>query len=83
MYDPAKASDLQDIPIIAGYDPNAMQWQDQAPKTRTDTPNLTPNLTRTGYQYQPTWVRGVPMSHKHRVQVHVHRHQCIEGCLAA
>ena len=79
VYDPAKASDLQDIPIIAGCEPDAMLWQEPALKTRTDTRNLTPILTRTGYQYQTTWVTGVPMSHKREIHVQVHQHLGIEG----
>ena len=83
MYDTAKAPDLQDIPVMARCDPNAMLWQEQALKTHTATPNLTPVLTRTGYQYRTTWVKGVPISHKSEIQVHVHHHLGIEGRLAA
>ena len=83
VYDPAKASNLQDIPIMAGCDPDAMLLQEQALKTRTDTPNLTSILTRTGYQYQTTWVKGVPMSHKQEIHVHVDGHLGIEGRLAS
>ena len=54
VYDPANVSDLQDIPIMAGCDPDAMLWQEQALKTRTYTSNITPILTRKGYQYQTT-----------------------------
>ena len=82
-YDPAKASDLQEITIMAGRDPDAMLWQQQALKTRTDTPNLTPILTKTGYQYQTTWVKGVAMSHKREIHVHIHRHLGIDSRLAA
>ena len=60
-----------------------MLWQEQALKTRAATPNRPPVLTRTGYQYRSTWVKGVPISHEHEVQVHVHRHLGIEGRLAA
>ena len=45
--------------------------------------DLTAILTRTGYQYQTTWVNGVLISHKCEVQVHIHRHLGIEGRLAA
>ena len=83
VYDPARASDLQAIPIIAGCDPDAMLWQEQALNTRTDTPNLTPILTRAGYQYQTTWVTGVPISHKREIHDHLHRHLGVEGRLAA
>ena len=83
VYDPAKASDLQDIPIMAGCDPDAMLLQEQALKTRRDTPILSPIVTRTGYQYQTTWVKGVSISHKCEIHVHVHRHQGIEGRMAA
>ena len=83
VYDLAKASDSQDIPIMAECDPDAMLWQEQALKTRTDTPNLTPALTRTGYQYQTTWVRPVLISDKRKIHVPVHRHVGIEGRLAA
>ena len=60
-----------------------MLWQEQSFKTRTETQNLTPILTRTGYQYQITLVKGVPMSHKHEIHVHVHRRLGIEGRLVA
>ena len=83
VYDPAKVSDLQDIPIMAGCDADAMLWPEQALKNRTDTPKLSPILSRTGYQYQTTLVKGVSMSHKREVHVHVHRHLGIEGRLAA
>ena len=56
-YDTANASDFQDTPITAGCDPDAMLWQEKALKTRTDTPNLTLILNRTGYQYQTTLVQ--------------------------
>ena len=69
LYDAAKASHLQDIPIMAGCDPDAVLWQELALKTRTATPNLTPVLTRTGYKSRTTWVRVLPISHKHQVQV--------------
>ena len=72
VYDAAKASDLQNIPIMAGCDLDAMLWQERALKTRTDTPNLTPILTRTRYQCQTAWVKGVPMSHQRAIHVHVH-----------
>ena len=60
-----------------------MLSQEQALKTLTDTPNLTTILTRTGYQYQTTWVKGVSMSHKREVHVHGHEQLGIEGRLAA
>ena len=82
VYDPTKDSNLQDNPIMAGCDPEAMLWQEQALKTCTDTPNLTQNLTITGYQSENTWRKGVPMSHKRQVHVHVQRPLGIEGRLA-
>ena len=83
VYDTTKAPDLQDIPVMAGCDPDAMLWQEQALKTHTTSPNLTPVLTTKGYQYRTTWVKGVPISHRIEVQVHVHHHLGIEGRLAA
>ena len=68
---------------MAECDPDAMLWHEPALKTRTDTQNVTPVLTRTGYRNHTTWVKGVPISHKREVQVHVHRHLGIEGYLAA
>ena len=85
MYDAAKAPDLKDIPVFAGCEPDAMLWpeQEQALKSHTTTPNLTPVLTRAGYLYRTTWITGVPISHKREVQVHVHHQLGIKGCLAA
>ena len=83
LYDAAKALDLQDVPVMAKCDPDAMLWQEQALKTGAVCPNLTPVLTRTGHQYRTTWVKGVPISHKNEVQVHVHHHLGVEGRLAA
>ena len=83
LYDAAKAPDLQDVPIMAKCDPDAMVWQEQALKTQAVCPNLTPVLTRTGHQYRTTWVKGVPISHKGEVQVHAHHHLGVEGRLAA
>ena len=40
VYDVAKASERQDIPMMVGCDPDAMLWQEQALKTRTDTLKL-------------------------------------------
>ena len=73
VHDPATSSDLQGMPIMAGSDSDPMLWQEQALKTRTDTPNLTSILTRTAYQYQTIWVKGVPTSHRREIHVHVHR----------
>ena len=70
-------------PSQRGMWPDAMLWQEQALKTRTDTPNLTSILTRTGYQYQTTWVKGLPMSHNRKIHVHVNRDLGIEGPLPA
>ena len=64
-------------------DPDAMMWQEQALKTQLTHPSLTPILARTGHQYRATWVKGVPISHKTEVQVHVHHHLGLEGRLAA
>ena len=83
LYDAAKAPDLQDVPIMAKCDLDAMVWQKQALKTQAVCPNLTPVLTRTGHRYRITWVKGVPKSHKGEVKVHVHDHLGVEGRLAA
>ena len=83
LYDAAKAMDLQDVPIMAKCDPDAMVWQEQALKTQAVCPNTAPVLTRTGHKYHTTWVKGVPISHKGEVQVHIHHHLGSEGCLAA
>ena len=63
--------------------PTCMVWQEQALKTKVAHPSLAPVLTRTGHQYRTTWVKGVPISHKSEVQVHVHHHLGVEGCVAA
>ena len=68
---------------MANCDPDAMVWQEQALKTQTAHPSLAPVLTRTGHQYRTTWVKGVPMSLKGEVQVHIHHHLGVEGRLAA
>ena len=83
LYDAANARDLQDVPVMARCDPDAMVWQERALKTQAAHPSLTPILTRTGHQYRTTWVKGVPISHKSEVQVHVHHHLGVEGRLAA
>ena len=83
LYDAAKAPDLQDVPVMAKCDPEAMVWQEQALKTQAVCPNLTPVLTRTGHRYRAAWVRGGSISHKGELQVHVHHHLGVEGRLAA
>ena len=83
LYDAAKAPDLKDVPVMAKYHPDAMVWQEKALKTQAVCPNLTPVLTRTGHRYRTTWVKGVPIPHKGEVQVQVHHHLGVEGCLAA
>ena len=83
LYDAAKVPDLQDVPVMARCDPDAMLWEEQALKTQAAHASLTPILTRTAHQYRTTWVRGVPISHKSEVQVHVHHHLGVEGRLAA
>ena len=83
LYDAAKAADLQDVPVMAKCDPDAMVGQEQALKTQAAHPSLTPVLTRTGPQYRTAWVKGVPISHNSEVQVHVHHHLGVEGRLAA
>ena len=60
-----------------------MVWQEQALKAQAAQPSLTPILTRTGHQYRTTWVKGVPISHKGEVPVHIHHHLGVEGRLAA
>ena len=67
LYDAAKAPDLQDVPVIAECNSDAVAWQEQAPETQAAHPSLTPVLTRTGHQYRTTWVTGVPISHKSEV----------------
>ena len=83
VYDTAKLPDLRDIPVMAGCDADTMPWQKKALKSHTSGPDFTPILTRTGYQYRTTWVKGVPISHKGEIQVHVHHHLGIESRLAA
>ena len=83
LYDAAKVPDLQDVPVMARCDPDATVWQEQALKTQVAHPSLTPVPTRTGHQYHTTWFKGVPISHKSEVQVHVNHHLGIEGGLAA
>ena len=83
LYDGAKAPDLQDVTVKAKCDPDATVWQEQALKTQAVSPTLTPLLTRTGHQYRTTWVKGVSISHKGEVQVHIHHHLGVEGRLAA
>ena len=83
VYNATKAPDLQDVPMMAGCDPNAMLWREQVLKTRATTPYFTPLLTRIEYEYHTTWFKGVPICHKSEVQVHVHRHLGLEGRLAA
>ena len=63
----AKALDLHDVPVMAGRDPDAMLWQEQALKTQMTNPSLTPILASTRNQYRTTWVKGVPISHKSQV----------------
>ena len=82
-YKAGKAPDLQDVPIMAKCDPDAMVWQEQALKTQAVCPNLTAVLTRTGHQCRTTWVKGMPISHKGEVQVHVHHQLGVESRLAA
>ena len=38
LYNVTKAPDLQDVPIMAKCNPDAMVWQEQALKTQTPTP---------------------------------------------
>ena len=83
LYDAARAPDLQDVPVMAKCDPDTMAWQEEALKTQTAHRSLTPVLTRTGHQYRTRWVKGVPISHKREVQVHVHHHLGVERRLAA
>ena len=56
-----------------------MLWQEQALETRITTPTLTPTLTRTGYQYRTTWVKGVPIPNKTELQIHVDHHRVINA----
>ena len=83
LYDAAKAPDLQDVPVMAGSEPVAMLWQEQALKTVVTQPRVTPILARTGHQYCTIWVKGVPIFHKSEVQSHVHHHLGVDGRLAA
>ena len=50
MYDTNMAWDLQDIPVMTGCILNATLWQELALKTHMTNSNLSPVLTRTGYQ---------------------------------
>ena len=43
LYNAAKTPDLQAVPVMAKCDPNAMVWQEQALKTQTAHPSLTPS----------------------------------------
>ena len=38
LYDATKAPDLQDVPIMAKCDPDAMVWQEQALKNPDNPP---------------------------------------------
>ena len=64
-----------------GMCPDTMLWQKQALKTQVTRTSLTPISARTGHQYRSTWVKGVPISHKCEVQVHVHHHLGVDGRL--
>ena len=70
-----KALDLQDIPVMAACNLDAMLWQVQALNTQAIIPDLTPLLTRLRYQYHTTWVKGVPISHQQEVQVHIYHNK--------
>ena len=83
LYNAAKAPDLQDVPVMAKCDPDAMVPQEQALKPQAAHPGLTRVLTRTGHQCRTAWVKGVPISHKREVQVRVHHHLGVQGRLAA
>ena len=83
LYDAAKARDLQDVPVMAGCDPDTILWREQALKTQMTQPSLTPILARKGHQWRTTWVKGVLISHKTEVPVHVHHHLGVDGRLAA
>ena len=83
LYDAAKAPVVQDVPVMARCDPDVMVWHEQALKTQAAHPSLTPILTSTGHQYRTTWVKGVPISDKSEVQLHVHHPLGVEGRLAA
>ena len=82
LYAAAKAPDLQDVSVMASCHPDTMVWQEQALKTQAAHPSLTPIPARTGHQYRITWVKGVPVSHKSEVRVHVHHHLGVDGRLA-
>ena len=53
------------------------------PQNPGNQPQPNPVLTRTGHQYCTKGVKGVAISHKGEVQVHVHHHLGVEGRLAA
>ena len=42
FYDAAKLPDLHYVPVMAGIDPDAMLWQEQALKTQVTHSSLTP-----------------------------------------
>ena len=43
LYDAARAPDLQDVPVMAKCDPDALVWQEQALKTQAAHPSGPPS----------------------------------------
>ena len=48
LYNATKAPDLQDVPIMAKCDPDAMVWQEQALKNPDSPPQLNPHPHQDG-----------------------------------
>ena len=78
----SKAHHPKDIPAMEGCDPYAMLCQEQAPKAKANTPNLTPLLTRAANQYHTTRVKGMHISVRAKIQVHINHDLGIEDQLA-
>ena len=62
----AKALDLQDMPIMAECDPDAMLWQEQALRGCTATLNLTPSSQDQGTNTIPPGLQAYPYPTKVR-----------------
>ena len=66
LYDAAKAPDLQDMPVMARCDPDAMVLQEQALKTQAAHPSLAPVVTRRDNNTAPRMSRECPYPTKVR-----------------
>ena len=58
LYNAAKAPYLQDVPVMATFDPDAMLWQEQALRTQVTLPSLTPTLPGQDTNTAPHGSRG-------------------------